>query len=111
MKKIAFCFQLVLLFPSLVLGAQVFGSLKYDDRSVGEGVVVKIQCDGEKEVWRKTDAYGSYSAYLQPKHCSLWVNLGNQWSEPAAVYPDATDPVRYDFELISRDGRLILGRK
>jgi hypothetical protein len=111
MKRIAVCFQLILLLPSLVFGAQVFGSLKYQDRSVGEGVDVKIRCDGEQEVWKKTDAYGSYSAYLPAKHCSLWVNLGNQWSEPADVFPDATDPVRYDFELIRRDGRLFLGRK
>lgn len=111
MRKIAFCFQLILLLPSLVFGAQVFGSLKYEDRSVGEGVVVRIQCDGEKDVWVKTDGYGSYNAYLPAKHWRLSVYLGNQWSEPTDVYPDATDPVRYDFELIRRDGRLFLGRK
>lgn len=111
MRKIVFCFQMILLLPAIVFGAQVFGSLKYQDRSVGAGVVVKIQCDGEKDVWVNTDGYGSYSAYLPPKHCSLSVNLRNQWSEPAEVYPDSTDPVRYDFELVSRDGRLFLGRK
>jgi hypothetical protein len=112
MKKIAFCLPLVLLFPSLVLGAQVFGSLKYEDRSVGPGMELKIQCDGERDIWAKTDGYGSYNAYLQPKRCGLQVLLGNQWSESAEVFPDSTDPVRYDFELVKRDnGSLFLRRK
>jgi hypothetical protein len=113
MKKIAVCVLLIVFLPMLAVAAQVFGSLKYEDRSVGQGVDLKIQCVGEKEVWAKTDAYGSYSAYLpRPKKCGLQVSFGKQWTDVYDIYPDETDPVRYDFELVKRDnGTLFLRRK
>lgn len=111
MKKPAICFLFTLLLPTVAVAAQVFGSLKYEDRSVGEGVDVKIQCEGEKEVWVKTDAYGSYSVYLRQRKCGLQVLFQNQWSQSVDIYPDQTDPVRYDFELERRNESLFLRRK
>lgn len=113
MKKIAACLLVVLFLPVFAFAAQVFGSLKYEDRSVGEGVNLKVQCEGQKEVWAKTDAYGSYSVYLpQPKKCGLQVSFRNQWTDVFVIYPDETDPVRYDFELVRHDnGTLFLRRK
>lgn len=112
MRKIITCFQIILFIPAIAMAAQVFGSLKFEDRSVGPGVQVRIRCDAEKEIWIKTDNFGSYSAYLRPKKCALDVNFRNQWSEPIDIYPDQTDPVRYDFELVRRpNGALFLRRK
>jgi hypothetical protein len=112
MRKIIVCFQLILFLPTLVFAAQVFGSLKYEDKSVGPGVEIKIQCEGQKDVWLKTDEYGSYSTYLRSRKCNLQVNFRNQWSEGFDIYPDETDPVRYDFELARREnGSLFLRRK
>jgi hypothetical protein len=115
MKRILACLLLVLMLPVLVFGAQVFGSLTYEKRSVGEGIVIKIQCGAksERSYETKTDSYGSYSVYLpRPERCSLTAIYRNQTSQPYDIYPDDTDPVRYDFELSKRDdGALILRRR
>lgn len=113
MKRLIACL-LILLLPMIAFAAQIFGNLKYGDRSVGEGIEILIRCDGERDEWRtRTDAYGSYSVYLpRPRKCRLQVYFANQWSEPSDVYPDQTDPVRYDFELMRRnDGTIYLVRK
>ena len=115
MKKVAICFQIILLLPAIAFGAQVFGSLRFENASVGGGVEVNVKCGekGEREYNGKTDPFGSYSVYLpRPEKCRLAVNFRNQWSEPYDVYSDETDPVRYDFELIRRDnGSFFLRRR
>ncbi len=113
MRKIFTCIQIILFIPAITMAAQVFGSLKFEDRSVGAGVQLKVRCDGEKEVWGQTDNFGSYNVYLQPKRCFLDVNFRNQWwSTTTPIYADATDPVRYDFELVrGANGAFVLRRK
>ena len=112
MKKLISCFPLILSLPAIAFAAQVFGSLKFEDRSVGPGVQIRARCDGEKEIWIKTDNFGSYSMYSRARKCIIDVNFRNQWSEAIDVYPDPTDPVRYDFELVRRpNGALYLRRK
>jgi hypothetical protein len=112
MKKIITCFQIILFIPAIAMAAQVFGSLKFEDRSVGPGVQLRIRCDGEKEQWVKTDNFGSYNMFSRAKRCNMDVNFRNQWSEPILIYPDQTDPVRYDFELVRRpNNTLFLRRK
>lgn len=112
MKKIIICFSLIVLMPAIACAAQVFGSLKFEDRSVGPGVQIRARCENEKEIWIKTDNFGSYSMYSRARKCSIDVNFRNQWSEAIDVFPDGTDPVRYDFELVRRpNGALYLRRK
>jgi hypothetical protein len=111
MKKLPMLLLLIFCIPVLGLGAQIYGNLRANNASVGEGVAVRIQCDGTNYDGR-TDAYGSYSVGVpQSKTCRLSVNYSGSWSDPFAVYPD-DDPVRYDFDLLRQNnGALILTRR
>ena len=110
MRKVATLLLAFFLFPVSTFAAQVFGSIKFQNRSVGEGVEIRIRCTkGERNL--RTDRFGSYSEYLPPGKCTLEVNLGGEWSMPYDVYSDESDPVRYDFELVRIDGQLRLERK
>jgi len=111
MKKIAILLLVFLLFPVSTLAAQVFGNIKFDNRSVGEGIVIRIRCREKDEKYLRTDRFGSYSDYLPTGKCTFEVNYGGEWSVPAEIYADESDPVRYDFELVRVDGRLKLERK
>lgn len=113
MKKTAVCILLIFFLPMLAVAAQVFGRLKYEDRSVGEGVNLKFQCEGKDDKWVNTDANGSYKTYLPgPKKCKVVVYFRNDWTGPHDIYVDETDPVRYDFEIIRQsDGKFGLRRR
>lgn len=111
MKKIPMVLLLIICLPVLVFGAQIFGNLRWNNGSVGEGVPVRIQCP-EGAYDGRTDAYGSYSVALRPsRKCGLSVYFANQWSIPFDVYP-YEDPVRYDFDIVRQDnGTLALKRR
>ena len=113
MKKIGICFLLSLFLPLYAFGAQVFGSLKYGRGSVGQGAEIRIQCgENEKPAQATTDTYGSYSVFVRRSgRCKLTVGLKGKWTEPFYIYSDATDPVRYDFELLNVNGALTLRRR
>lgn len=105
MRRIGMLLLLILLFPTGALAGQIFGSLKQNNSSVGNGVGVRIQC-GEKgrPIEGATDSYGSYSLYVpQPGKCAFTVYYSGQWSVPYEIYSDQADPVRYDFELVRQD--------
>jgi hypothetical protein len=111
MKRILMLLLLIVCVPTLCLGAQIYGSLRVDNASVGAGVLVRIECpEGAYE--GKTDAYGSYTVPLRvSKKCSLLVHYNGQWSGRFDVYPYA-DPVRYDFDLLrQKDGSIGLRRR
>ncbi len=114
MRKVAILLLVFFVFPVSTFGAQVFGSIKFENRSVGEGVDIRVRCGekaekGEKNL--KTDRFGSYSEYLPSGKCTFEVNLRGEWSIPFDIYADESDPVRYDFELVRIDGRLKLERR
>jgi len=111
MKRLPVVLLLIACLPALVLGAQIYGNLRWNNASVGEGVAVKIQC-AEGPYEGRTDGYGSYSVPLRPsRKCDLFVYFANQWSIPFDVYP-SQDPVRYDFDIVRQaDGRLALRRR
>jgi hypothetical protein len=111
MKRLPVLLLMILCLPIIAFAAQIYGSLRVNNASVGEGVPVRIQCaDGAYE--GKTDRYGAYSIPLRPsRKCSLSVNYAGRWSVPFDVYPDE-DPVRYDFDLIRQsDGAITLSRR
>lgn len=114
MRKVAILLLVSLVFPLSTLVAQVFGSIKFENRSVGEGVEIRVRC-GEKaekgERNLKTDRFGSYSEYLPSGKCTFEVNLKGEWSMPYDIYADKNDPIRYDFELVRIDGQLKLERR
>lgn len=111
MKKFAMLLLIIMCVPILAIGAQIYGNLRWNDASVGANVPVRIQCD-EGAYEGRTDAYGSYAVPLRPsRRCRLFVYFGNQWSQPADVYP-YEDPVRYDFDLVGQgDGTIALRRR
>jgi hypothetical protein len=111
MRKVVILLLAFFVFPVSTLAAQVFGSIKFQNRSVGEGVEIKISCNQKDERKLETDRFGSYSQYLPSGKCTFKVNLNGQWSKPYPIYPDESDPVRYDFELVSVNGQLELERK
>ena len=115
MRKVGILLLVFLMFPVSTFAAQVFGNIKFDNRSVGEGVLIRIRCPekmGKEEKYLKTDRFGSYSDYLPAGKCTFEVNYGNEWTIPYDIYADESDPVRYDFELVRNgDGRLRLERK
>ena len=112
MKRLLPVLLVIVCLPIITFAAQIYGSLRVDNASVGEGTVVKIQCpDGAYEA--KTDKFGAYSVPLRPgsRKCSLSVNYAGRWSAPFDVYP-YEDPVRYDFDLLKQgDGSITLKRR
>jgi hypothetical protein len=112
MRKIAIPLFLILLFPTFAFAAQIFGSLKQNNTSLGKGVAVVIQC-GKERFEGQTDPYGSYNIYVpRPGKCAFSVYYDGRWSQAYEVYSDQTDPVRYDFELVRQgDGSFKLERK
>jgi hypothetical protein len=58
--------SLIVLFPSLIFGGEIYGMIKIGKRPVGEGIKVEIDCSG-KIYTRYTDKHGSYSIYVQDK--------------------------------------------
>jgi len=114
MRNITILLLVFLVSPVSAFGAQVFGSIKFENRSVGEGVEIRVRC-GEKaekgERNLRTDRFGSYSDYLPTGKCTFEVKLREEWSVPYDIYADENDPVRYDFELVRIDGQLKLVRR
>ena len=110
MRKLGICILLISCLPTYAGAAQVFGSLKYGDRAVGQGVLVNVQC-GDRAYPTKTNEYGSYGIYVRERKCTLAVYYENRWSRGYDIYPDDSDPVRYDFEMGWENGTLVLWRK
>lgn len=105
---------LVFLFcaPGLAVAAQIFGNLKQDNRSVGQGVEISINCGGRAQQ-AFTDAYGAYSVYVPNSgRCSLTVNDGKAGRSHPYTVLSSEEPTRYDFDLIRNpDGSLSLRRR
>ena len=112
MKKTAILLLIIMCVPVVSFGAQIFGSLKSNNASVGANVPVRIQCDDGAAYEARTDAYGSYSVPLRvSKKCGLTVYFSGRWSNAFDVYP-YEDPVRYDFDLVGqKDGTIGLRRR
>jgi hypothetical protein len=111
MKTIGTLVFLMLIVVPPAFSAQIYGSLKEGDRSVGAGVKVIIECAGGTDS-KETDGYGSYNLYVRPTgKCTFRVYYQGKWSVPFTIY-SYDDPVRYDFELIRQgDGQYALKRK
>jgi hypothetical protein len=92
-------FLLVLLFPSLSHGAQIFGNVR---RPEGGAVLASLEINCGGKVYRgNTDANGSYSIFVQQQErCVLTLLYENRTSKPVPVF-SYSDPTRYDFELLS----------
>ena len=110
MKRIPILLVLFLCLSMVAFGAQIYGSLRINNASVGGDVLVRIQC-AEGTYDGRTDGYGSYNVPLrQSSRCELLVYYSGQWSQSFEVYP-YEDPVRYDFDLVPQNGTIVLRRR
>ena len=112
MRKFIGLMVVVFCTAELAAAAQIYGNLKQDNRSVGQGVEISINCGGRAQQ-AFTDAYGAYSVYVPNSgKCTLTVNYGKGgWSHPHPVF-SSDEPTRYDFDLVRNpDGSLSLKRR
>lgn len=106
MKTVIMFFLLIMLFPPLAFGGEIYGSITEGERSVGPGVRVEIITAG-KTYPTETDKYGSYRLYVPEKgECTLKVHY-KQPSQPIKVY-SYEGSVRYDLVLEKKDGHYFL---
>ncbi|HEC99254.1 MAG TPA: hypothetical protein ENN18_02575 [Proteobacteria bacterium] len=106
MKRVTMFLLLIMLFPSLAFGGEIYGSITEGKRSVGAGVRVEI-ITASKTYPTETDRYGSYRLYVPEKGaCTLKVHY-RQPSQPIKVY-SYEGSVRYDLVLEKRDGHYSL---
>jgi hypothetical protein len=111
MKKVALMITpaLLLLLPVSAYAAQIFGSLKENGRPVPAGVKFEVFCGGKSYASGQTDGYGAYSINTARGKCTFQV-----YYKGDAPYVDVysyDNAVRYDFDLVSQNGKYILWRK
>ena len=109
MKSIIILALLILILPNFVFAGKIFGSLKEEGGSVGQGVDVHIKC-GNEEHATKTDDYGAYEIYVPAGRCEMVVGYKGHSTQ---AYPIASsdDPARYDFDLVVENGQYVLKRR
>lgn len=110
MKIAGFTFLFFCLFPSSSSAAQVYGTLRESDRSVGPNVRVEVVC-GTSVYRALTDEYGSYQLFARETgRCTLRVYYQNQM--PETSINSYNEPAHNDFDLVREpDGRYELRRR
>ena len=109
MKVIRLLLLSILISPATAYAGQIYGTLMVDNKAVGKGVKVAIEC-GTTNGGDDTDDYGTYKVFVPKGKCTLKVNYGGQeLSFPIYSYDD---PVRYDFDIVrGGDGKYFLKRR
>lgn len=115
MKAITALLFLVLLFlmsllPPFAEAAQIYGSLKEGEKSVGRGVEIAITCNNTP-YRTTTEEDGSYRVFVRERgKCRFTVTYRNRTAATDIYSFD--DPTRYDFELVRQpDGNYVLRRR
>jgi len=100
---------LFLLFSSITLAGEVYGTLREGGKAVTKGIKVEIVTP-KKTYTTVTDTYGSYSLYvLENGKCTLKAYYKNQ--TPTFELHAYDKSTRYDMSLESKDGKYLLKRK
>ncbi len=99
------------LLPRFAEAAQIYGSLKEGEKSVGRGVEIAITCPNNTPYRTRTEEDGSYRVFVQQKgKCRFTVTYRDRTAATEIYSFD--DPTRYDFELVRQpDGNYILKRR
>ena len=109
MKVLRLLLFSILLSQTVAYGGQIFGTLTVDNKSVGKGVKITIEC-GTANGAGETDDYGSYKIFVPKGKCTLKVIYGGQ--EILFGIYSYDDPVRYDFDVVrGGDGKYFLKRR
>jgi hypothetical protein len=115
MKTIAMSLLLIMLIPAFTFAGEIYGSIKEGEKSIGEGVKVKVTMKTAPETVKadstKTDKYGSYRLFVKEKgKCNLEVNYKNE--TPSIEIYSYDNSQRYDLVLEKgKDGKYLLRRK
>jgi hypothetical protein len=109
MKKLGVFLLLLMLFPSVALGGEIFGTITEEGRSIGQGTKVEIVSSGNTYS-AETDKFGSYRIYVKETgRCVLKVQHGGQ--TPSIEISSYESSVRYDLALEKKDGQYSLKRR
>jgi hypothetical protein len=109
LKKTILSLILFLLFSSITLAGEIFGTLREGGKAVAKGIKVEIVTP-KKTYSTVTDAYGSYRLFVVEKgKCALNVYYKNQTSSFELYSYDKS--TRYDMSLEAKDGKYLLKRK
>ncbi|HTK81202.1 MAG TPA: carboxypeptidase-like regulatory domain-containing protein [Bacteroidota bacterium] len=99
----------VLLFSSITLAGEIFGTLREGGKAVAKGIKVEI-ITPKKTYSTVTDAYGSYRLFVVEKgKCTLSVSYKNQNASFELYSYDKS--TRLDMSLEAKDGKYSLKRK
>jgi hypothetical protein len=110
MKKSPLLFLLpFIIFPSMTLAGEMFGTLREGGKAVTKGIKVEIVI-AEKTYAGETDAYGSFRLFVVEKgKCTLKVYYNKQ--TPSFDVYSYEKSTRYDMNLETKDGKYLLKRK
>ena len=98
-----------LLFSSITLAGEIFGTLREGGKAATKGIKVEIVTP-KKTYTTITDTYGSYRLYVLEKgKCTLNVYFKNQI--PSFDLYSYDKSTRYDMSLETKDGKYLLKRK
>lgn len=109
MKVITIIFLLTILFPSLTFSGEIYGSIRVQKRSIGQGVIVEIKFNNNIDSTR-TDKYGSYRIYVEGEgRCTLKVYYGKK--PLSIIIFSYKRSMRYDLIIERREDDYILRRR
>jgi len=109
MKPILILFINIILFTSIVIAGEIFGSIKENNKAVGKGIKIEI-ITPKKAYTAETDSFGSYRMFLPEKgKCTLKVYFNKQ--TPSFDIFSYDKSTRYDFLIENTKGQYFLRRK
>jgi hypothetical protein len=110
MKKSPILFLVpFIIFSSMTLAGEMFGTLREGGKAVTKGIKVEIVIL-EKTYTGETDAYGSYRLFVVEKgKCTFKVYYNKQ--TPSFEVYSYDKSTRYDMSLETKDGIYLLKRK
>jgi hypothetical protein len=110
MKAVFSSFVMLLLFAAPAFAAQVYGTLRAEDRPLQQGVQVVVTCPGNHTYSGATDGSGSYRINVPEKgRCTLQVQYNGQ--APTADIYSFDEATKYDFDLVQQGGAYALRRR
>ncbi len=91
---------------SPAFAGEIYGTIKDEGKTVGEGVKVEVVC-GEKTYAAETNKFGAYRLFAQEQgKCTLTVAIGEE--KPSLAIHSFEDSARYNLLLEKKDGKYTL---
>jgi hypothetical protein len=111
MRSIAVALLVLLFAVPRATAGEVFGTVTDGGKPVPTGVKVVITAPGGKTYAGETDKFGSYRIFVKEKgKCTITVTLKEDLA-PEAELVSFDKSTRYDWVLVSEEGKTILRRK